>query len=345
MIRFQRLLIGLATFLVAVAPARADDVADFYKGRQVTVFIGSAAGGGYDTYGRLFARYLGNFIPGNPNIVSVNMPGAGQTRVSGHVALVAPKDGTAIAIVSPLSLLSPILGGPKIQYDPTKFYFLGSATREFYACSVRSDAAVTDFKDLFERELIVGGSTGTTRQMPGVLNAVLGTRFKVISGYPGTKDVLLALQRNEVQGLCGLGYMGVALQNADWVKNGFLKFIVQEGTVGFPELNKRKVPLSVDFAKTPQARQVLELVYTQADAGRPFVTAGDIPKDRAAALRQAFAKAMRDPNLVADAAKYQLELEPLTGEELQAVIERAYAAPPEIKELARKASAIDESGN
>ena len=342
---FHRLVAGVISFFVAVAPAFADDIADFYKGRNVTLFIGSAPGGGYDLYGRLFARYLGNYIPGNPNIISVNMPGAGQTRVSGHVALVAPKDGTAIAIVSPLSLLSPILGGPKIQYDPTKFYYLGSATREYYACAVRSDAPVTNFKDLFERELIVGGSTGTTRQMPGVLNAVLGTRFKLVSGYPGTKDVLHAIERNEVQGLCGLGYMGIALQNPDWVKNGFIKFIVQEGTVGFPELTKRNVPLSVDFAKTAEARQVLELIYTQAEAGRPFVAAGDIPQERAAALRQAFGKAMRDPKLIADAAKYQLELEPLAGEELQAIIERAYAAPPEIKALARKASAISASGD
>lgn len=340
MTRVCRLLAAIISIVCLGTSAQADDIADFYQGRTVTVFIGSAAGGGYDTYGRLVARHIGDYIPGKPTIVVVNMPGAGQTRVSAHVSMVAPKDGTAIAVVSPLSLLVPILGGPKIQYDPKKFYFLGSATREYYACSVRSDAAVTDFKDLFTRELIVGGSTGTTRQMPGVLNAILGTKFKLISGYPGTKDVLLALQRNEIQGLCGLGYTGIALQNPDWVRNGFIKFIVQEGTVGFPELTKRNVPLTVDFAKSPEDRQVLELIYTQSSAGRPFVTAGDNPPARKATLREAFAKSMRDPKLLEEGARMHLELFPLTGEELESVINRAYAAPPEVKERARAASAI-----
>lgn len=333
---------GLAIATLGVSDGRAEDVADFYKGKQINIFIGSAPGGGFDAYGRLVARHIGNHIPGNPTVVPQNMPGAGQTRAAGHVYSVAPKDGTSIAAVSPGALLTPLLGGPKIQYDPAKFLYLGSANGDIYICVIRPDAPVKAFKDALATELIVGVSSGTTRDMPTVLKNVLGAKLKLVTGYPGTKEITLALQRNEVQGLCGFGYASLITQYPDWIANGVVKVLVQESTVGHPDLNKAGVPRAVEFAKTPEDRQVLELVYSQGLFGRPFIVAPEVPKDRVAALRKAFMAAMKDPNLIAEAQKMNLEIDPMPGDEVQALVAKVYASPAQVVERAKKALEVQE---
>jgi len=337
--------VGIAMAALGFAGARAEDVAEFYRGKQINMFIGSAPGGGFDAYGRLVARHIGNHIPGNPTVVPQNMPGAGQTRAAGHVYSVAPKDGTAVAAVSPGALLTPLLGGPTVQYDPSKFLYLGSANGDIYICVVRPDAPVQTFKQAFDTELIIGVSSGTTRDMPTVLKNVLGAKLKLVTGYPGTKEVTLALQRNEVQGLCGWGYASLIAQYPDWIPQGVVKMLVQESTVGHPDLNKAGVPRAVDFAKTPEDRQVLELVYSQGLFGRPYIVAPEVPKERVEALRKAFMAAMKDPNLIADAKKMNLEIDPMPGEEVQALVQKAYASPANVVERAKKALDIPETSN
>lgn len=326
---------GLGTAAVALAfvaltsgGAGADSIADFYKGKSVNVVIGSAAGGGYDAYGRLLARHLGKHIPGHPTVVPQNMPGAGQTKSADYVYAVAPKDGTQIAGVSPGALLTSVLGGPHVQYDPNKFQYLGSANSDVYVCIERPDAPVKTFKDAFDKELIVGVSSGTTRDMPTMLKNLLHVKFKLVSGYPGTKAVTLAFERAEVQAICGFGYASVLAQHADWIANGTAKVLVQESLKGDADLNKKGVPLAISFAKTDEQRKIMELVYSQGIFGRPYLMAPEVPKDRVAAMRKAFMDTMHDPALLSDAKRIKLDVDAISGEEVQELVHKIYQTPP-----------------
>jgi tripartite-type tricarboxylate transporter receptor subunit TctC len=338
---WRRATVAFAACLAATA-AEAGSVAEFYAGKQINLYIGSSAGGGYDAYARLVARHIGSHIPGHPAVVPQNMPGAGQTRAAGYVFAVAAKDGTAMAAISPGSVLQPILGGPKIQYDPSKFQFIGSANEDIYTCIARPDAPVKTFAETFDKELIVGVSSGTTRDMPTVLVNILGAKLKLVTGYPGTKEITLALQRNEVQGICGFGYASLVAQYPDWIPSGVVKVLLQESAKGHPDLTNAGVPLATSFAKTPEDKQALELIYSQGVAGRPFVVAPEVPKDRVDALRAAFTAAMKDPQLLADAAKMNLEVSPMSGEDVQALMAKVFAASPEVVERARKAIDVKE---
>lgn len=338
----RRAAVVIAACLIAAGPAQANEVAEFYKGKQINLYIGSSPGGGYDAYARLIARHIGNHVPGNPAVVPQNMPGAGQTRAAGYVYAVAAKDGTAMAAISPGAVLQPVLGGPKIQYDPSKFQFIGSANEDIYTCVARPDAPVKSFAETFDKELILGVSSGTTRDMPTVLVNILGAKLKLVTGYPGTKEITLALQRNEIQGICGFGYASLISQYPDWVPKGFVKVLLQESGKGHPELTKAGVPLATTFAKTPDDKQALELIYSQALAGRPYVVAPEVPKDRVDALRSAFTAAMNDPQLKSDAAKMNLELGPMSGEDVQALMASVFATPAAVVERARKAIDLKE---
>ena len=333
------LLLVLAPFVCA--PAAADEVADFYRGRTVSMVVGAASGGGYDTYARAVARFLGRHIPGAPSIVVQNMPGAGQSLAAHYVYAVAPKDGTVIAATSPGALLAPLLGGPKVSYDPNRFHFIGNANDEVYACFVLPSAPVKTFADVFENDLILGVTSGSTRDMPSALKHILGARLKLITGYRNTKDVMLAMERGEVHGLCGIGYASVVVQNPERIAQGKLMVLVQESATGHPELNRRGIPLAVSFARTAEQRQALELIYSQGLFGRPFAVAPEVPAARVAALRRAFMAAMADPQLIAEAERMKLDIGPISGEAVQAALRAAFATPKPVVELARKALDAD----
>lgn len=323
---------------------RAQGVDEFYKGKQVNIFVGSAPGGGYDLYGRLLSRHLGRHIPGNPTVIVNNMPGAGQTRAAAQVMLVAPKDGTAIAAVSSGALMTPLLGGPKIQFDPSKFLFLGSATQDAYVCVARAGAAAKTIQDTAHTEIIIGGSGGSTRDHPKLLNEVLGLKVKLITGYPGTKEIILAMEKGEVDGLCGIAHANITAQYSDQLNRGVIRWLVQESVTPHPELAKLGVPMATSLAKTPEDRQVLELSYSRGLLGRPYVIAPEVPADRVAALQKAFMDSMRDPALIADANKIKAELSPINGIEAKAVLTRAFATPPVVAERAKKLLDIPEGG-
>lgn len=330
----------VASGLCADTAHAQDPVAAFYKGKSITLLIASSVGGGYDSYARLLARHITKYIPGNPAIVPSNMSGAGGHIVASHIYNIAPRDGTAMAIVLPGTITDPLYNGrDKVKHDPAKFAYLGSANREVNMCYARSDAPVTSAVDLVKRELIIGGSAegASTRDQPAVQNNLLGHKFRIVSGYPGSREIFLAIEKNEVSGICGLGLPAVRQQRADWLEKGFLKILTQDNARGDPAVTAQGIPRTVDFAKTPDDRKIMELIYSQQDFGRPFLMAPDTPLDRLAALRKAFMQALTDKELLAEAERLKLDVNPVSGEELQEIVTRIYATPPEMVERARAA--------
>jgi tripartite-type tricarboxylate transporter receptor subunit TctC len=321
-----------------------DSTAQFFKGRQITVIVGSSAGGGYDIYARLLARHMPKYIPGNPGMVVTNMAGAGSNTAAAHLFNVAPKDGTAIGALQNSAvmdaLLDALLGDARrLRHDATKFVHLGSATTDHYVCIARSDAPVKTFKDALTQELLIGASQpGTsTRDYPAMLNNMTGAKIRQVTGYPGTREITLAIEKNEVQGLCGFSWSSLNAQRPDWVKSGFIRVIVQEHDKGHPDLNRMGVPVAVDFAKTPENRQIMELVYSSETFGRPYMLAPGVPADRVAALRKAFLETMRDSELLADAQRIGIAIDPISGDKLQALAANIFATPLPLVEKTKQA--------
>jgi tripartite-type tricarboxylate transporter receptor subunit TctC len=327
-------LLGAAT--VAAALQSADQ---FYKGKQVSLVVGSSAGGGYDTYARLLARHFGDAIPGNPAVVVQNMSGAGSNRAAGYIYSVAPKDGTAIGAIFPGAVLQPLLSSVPVPHDPSKFIYLGSANSDVYVCYVRSDAPVKTFQDVLSKELIIGASNpgATTYDLPLLLNNVLGAKFRIVTGYPGSREITLALDRGEVQGACGIGWTGIELMHPDWFAKDTVRVLVQLSIKGHADLNKRNVPRAADFARNEDERRVIELVFSQGVFGRPYVLPPGVPPERVAALRAAFIAGLDDKALRAEAAKMQFDVDPMSGEDLQKLVSDLYATPPHLVERARQA--------
>jgi len=338
--RARPLLVAAAClFGAATVAAAQDSVEQFYKGKQVAMIVGSSAGGGYDTYARMLSRPFGNAIPGNPTVVVQNMSGAGSNRAAGYIYSVAPKDGTAAAAIFPGAVLQPLLSEQPVPHDPSKLVYLGSANSDVYVCYVRTDAAVKTFKDVFTRELIVGASNpgATTYDLPLLLNNMLGAKFRIVTGYPGSREITLALERGEVQGACGIGWTGIEAMHPEWFAKDTIRVLVQLSNKGHDDLNKRGVPLAASSARNDDDRKVIELVFSQGVFGRPYVLPPGVPAERVAALRKAFVAALNDPALRAEAAKMQLDVDPMAGDELQALISSIYATPQHLVERARLA--------
>jgi tripartite-type tricarboxylate transporter receptor subunit TctC len=315
-------------------------IEQFYRGKTVTITVGSAVGGGYDAYARLIGRHFGKHIPGNPTIVVQNMPGAGSNRAASYVSLQAAKDGTSIGAIQPGAVVWPLLFNQPVQHDPSKLIMIGSMNRDVYLCLVRSDAPVKSFQEVLNgHEVIIGtaGEGSAIRDMPTLLVNVLGARLRLVSGYAGTREVLIAIERNEVQGICGMGWASISMQHSDWIKNGFMRILVQEDLQGEPEVTRMGVPLSVTFARNEEDHHVMQLVYSQSLFGRPYVLPPGVPADRVAALRKAFLETLADKDLIADAAKARLELSPLSGEDMQALVAKLYALPPKVIGRAKQA--------
>ena len=332
---------ALVAAMVAAAanPAHAQaDEAAFYKGKQVSLIIAAAVGGGYDLYARLVARHLGRHIPGAPNVVPQNMIGAGGNTGAGFIFNTAPKDGTAIGAATAGVVLDAILlDKARINHDPRKFKWLGSAASDSLICVLNKDAAANSFDDVFQKETLLGVSGGTTRDYPQLMNKVLGTKFKLITGYPGTRDVHLAMERKEVDGVCGMSFISVQSQRPEWLRQDTVKFLVQEGSIQQPDLQALKVPLSIDYVKTDDQKKVMGLLYTQNTYLRPFMAPPATPDARVATLREAFMQTMKDPELLAEAAKARLVVDARSGQELTEVVENIFALPKSIHDQLRKA--------
>jgi tripartite-type tricarboxylate transporter receptor subunit TctC len=329
--------------LVAANPVGAQDaVEQFYKGKQINLYIGTSAGGGYDTYARLLARKFGSYIPGNPTIIPQNMPGAGSNKLGGFMYSVAPKDGTAIGAIFSGAILQPLVGDTPVQHDPSKFIYLGNANNEVFVCFARADASAKTFRDTFSKELIIGATNegGSTRDFAAMLINVLGAKLRIVTGYAGSNEIMLAIERNEVQGLCGVGWSSIAAQHPHWLANGFGKLIAQLATKGHPEMNRMGVPLAIDSARTDEDRKVMELIYSQLIFGRPYVLPPGTPPDRVAALRKAFMAALQDKDTLEAAQKMNLDVDALSGEDVQAEVAKAYGMPATIVERAKQALVV-----
>jgi tripartite-type tricarboxylate transporter receptor subunit TctC len=321
--------------VAACTPARAQDPAAFYRNKSIDLYIGYSVGGGYDQYARLLGLSMGKHIPGSPKIVAKNMPGAGSLKLANWLYAVAPKDGTAFGTIGRGIPMEPLLGGEGVQFDAQKFTWIGSANDEVSICAAWHTAGVTKIEDLYTKDLIVGGtgSGADTDVFPIAINKVFGTRFKVIAGYPGGNDITLAMERGEVAGRCGWSWSSIKSTHLKWVKDGTIKLLMQLALAKHPDLPD--VPLLTDLAKTEEQKQILELIFSRQVMGRPFLAPPGLPADRAAALQKAFMDTMKDPEFLAAAEKAQLEITPVSGPDIAALVKKVYATPPAI---ARKAA-------
>jgi tripartite-type tricarboxylate transporter receptor subunit TctC len=337
-----------ACTMIAAPLAQAQDVspaaiADFYRGKVVTIVAGSSVGGGLDVYARLVARHLSRFIPGNPSVVATNMPGAGSLIAAKHLYSIAPKDGTHIAIFLPGAIFDPLFGTTdRNTFDPTKLNYIGNGNSETVVCITRRDAPVKNYGEIFEKELVIGatGPGSTLVDYPVMTRNLLGAKLKIISGYKGSREVSLAIMQGELQGICGLAWSSAKLQYHDlFDPNGVVKVFAQEDVKEHRELAGKNIPLSIDFAKTPEQRQALELFYTQGIITRPFALPPGVPPTRVAAIRKAFIDTMRDPELQADAERQKTDAVPQTGEEVQQIVDKLYASSPEVIKKLKEAMA------
>jgi tripartite-type tricarboxylate transporter receptor subunit TctC len=327
----------LAAALAAPVPAAADAVSDFYDGRQVRLLIGYSAGGGYDTYARLLARHLGKHIPGNPTVVPQNMPGAGSLTLANFLYNVAPKDGTVIGTFARGMAMEPLLGGTGTRFDATRFSWIGSLNNEVSICASWHTSDVKTMRDLETKQLIVGGtgSGSDTDTFPIVMSNLLVANIKLISGYPGGNDVLLAMERGEVDGRCGWSWSSVVSRRADWLEEGRINVLLQMALRKHPDLPD--VPLITDLADSEDERMAMELIFARQVMGRPYLGPPGMPAERLQALRRAFDATAQDPAFLTDAERMQLEMNPVTGEEIEAVIARIYGASENAIRLASDA--------
>ena len=322
----------LAAFLAlaVVISARADEVADFYRGRSVTLFIVYSAGGGYDAYGRVLARHLGKHIPGGPSVVVQNMPGAGSLRCANFLYNLAPRDGTAIGHFSRGLAMEPLIGTSPTQFDARRFGWLGSGTDEVSIFVTWHSSAVKSWDDALIKPFTVAGEGSGSD--PDVFSAVLknafGARLKLVSGYPGSAEVALAIERGEVDGRVGWSWSSLKLLKPDWVAGQRVNFIVQLALNKSQEL--AQAPLILDFADTERKRQILRLVLSRQPMARPFAAPPGLPQDRLRALRKAFDATMADPEFLAEAKHRGLEVNPVSGSEIDRLVDELYSTPPDI---------------
>jgi tripartite-type tricarboxylate transporter receptor subunit TctC len=321
---------------LSLSTAHAQDVGAFYKGRNVNLEIGYSVGGGYDVYARMVARFIGRHIPGNPTIVAKNLEGAGSLRLANWLYNVGPKDGTEMGTIGRGIAFDPLLGNKAAQFDANKFNWIGSANDEVSVCVAWQNAGITKFEDLYTKQLTVGGTGGgaDTDVFPNILNAVLGTKMKVITGYPGGNDVNLAMERGEVAGRCGWSWSSVVATHRDWLTAKKITILVQLGLSKHADLPD--VPLVTDLARNDEERQILKLIFARQVMGRPFLAPPNVPGERAAALRQAFMDTMKDKDFLAEADKAQLEITPVDGPAVEKLVREVYQTPPEIAAKAAK---------
>nr|TFG53292.1 MAG: hypothetical protein E4H34_03885 [Hyphomicrobiales bacterium] len=340
-IRLIRLISLAAMALPVLASlARAQTVEEFYRGRVVEIYVGVSVGGGYDSHMRVVARHIGKHIPGNPTIVPLNMVGAGGLKLTNCLYNAAPQDGSVLALVNRGVPLEPLIGRTppeNIRFDARKFTWIGSASNETSVCVAHDRSGIDRFTQLVEKELIVGGVAAgvDTDDFPRVLCGALGAKFRVVSGYPGGNDTLFALERGEVDGRCGWSWSVLLSTHEAWIRDGRLHVLLQMSRTPNPELTAMGIPWVMDFAKTDEARRILNLVFVRLAVGRPFIAPPNIPADRVVALRQAFDATMKDPEFLADAARARLEIAPMSGAEAQRLIEEAYETPQNIVDKAR----------
>jgi len=318
------------------AAAQAQSVADFYKGKTVTVIVGYSAGGGYDLYARALVRHMGKHLPGSPNFIVQNITGAGSLNAANNIYNVAAKDGTAFGTFGRGLAMEPLIGTARVQFDATKFTWLGSGTNEISVCATWHTSPIKTWQDALKDQFAVGGEGAGSDPdtYAAFVRNVFGVKLKLVTGYHGTSDIILAIERGEVDGRCGWSWSSIKSTRPTWIPEKKLNYLVHMSDVKAPEL--AHIPTISEFANDRQ-KQVLRLVTSRQTMGRPFAAPPGVPADRAQALRRAFDATLKDPAFLAEAEKLKLEVNPVSGEDVARLVADLYGTPKHIVEEARTA--------
>jgi len=324
--------------MACLQAARAQSVAQFYAGKSITMVVGSDVGGGYDLTARTVARHLSRHIPGSPTIVVQNRPGAGSILASNYVYEIAPKDGTVIGAVQRPIPFQVLFGDTGVRFDVRKMQWLGSTTSELGVVVAWHTAPQKTFEDVFKTEMIVGGPGPLTdpELLPRAMNNVLGTKFKVVGGYKGQAQVLLAMQREEIHGSGNWSFSDIERGHIDWIRDNKIRILLQLGLTKSKSPMLRDVPSIMDVGRNDEQLAVFGILMGMKAMGRPFFVAPGVPQDRADALRVAFMETMRDSSFLAEADKILGEIDPMSGVDMQKLIAEVYALPPEVIAKARE---------
>jgi tripartite-type tricarboxylate transporter receptor subunit TctC len=330
----RRRIFGILGSLALVLPlanvARADSVEDFYRGKTVTLIVGYSPGGGYDTTARILAPYLKKYLPGNPNIVVQNMDGAGSLKSANYLYGVAPKDGSAIATFSRGIAMEPLIGTSGTQYDATKMTWLGSTTNEYSVFVLWNTAPVKTWNDMLKTEFTVGGEgAGSDSDIYAMLlKNLFGAKLKLVSGYPGSAEIMLALERGELDGRAAFSWSSLKSSKPDWIRDKKINYPVQLNTVRNPDLPD--VPMLQDMAGNDRQRQIVNLVLSRQVMGRPFAAPPGIPEERKQALRKAFDDAVKDPDFLVEAKQRKMDVNPVNGAEVEKLVAELYRTPADV---------------
>jgi tripartite-type tricarboxylate transporter receptor subunit TctC len=293
--------------------------------------VGSGTGGGNDAYARLLARHMGRFVPGSPTMVVQNMPGAGGLKSANNLFMIAPKDGATIAILHNTLTLNQIAGSASVSYDMRKFEWLGSMSITSTICAFTGKADVTQLSDVVTREVVIGASAGSTSMIPAILNSLVGTRFKQVKGYESTSNILVAMERGEVDGVCGWGWDSAKVQAMSALERKAFGIGLDIANEQHPDLKKLGVPFVMDLMKEVPNKQALELILSTQYYNRPFAAPPGTPADRVSALRKAFADSLQDKALLEEAAKARMDIDYLTPEQVMGALDKAFAVPREVQ--------------
>jgi tripartite-type tricarboxylate transporter receptor subunit TctC len=316
--------------MLGLGLARVACAQDFYRNKTINLIVASGPGGGYDTYARALAPHLRRHIPGEPIIVVQHMPAAGGNAGAGYVFNVAPKDGTVLLAGQREVVFGPLLGNKQALFDPAKFQWIGSLNTEVGICGAWTTAPVKTFRDLLMRQLIVAGNgPNFSEYMPAFMNNLIGTKFKLVTGYPDGTNSDMAVERGEVEGRCGWSYSSLQQQHPDWLRDNRLNVLIQTSLIHDKNLPP-EIPLIADFAPDADVRRMLEVLLLAQITGRPYAAPPGTPADRVAVLRKAFDDLVADPQFAAAMGERKLELTPVAGADIQAKVENAMATSPEL---------------
>jgi len=316
------------------APAAAQTPAEFYRGKQVSIYVGFSAGGTYDIYARTIARHIGRHIPGNPSVVPRNMEGAGSLRLANYIYQVAPRDGTAIATIGRATVAAPLFGVTAAKFDPRELSWLGSANDEVSICAAWRDSGIARFDDLKVREYAFGatGPTEEAVQIYKTMNVLFGTKIRTVSGYPGGNQINLAIERGEIHGRCALSWSSVKATLQHWLDDKKLRPLLQVASAKHADLPD--VPLLMELAQDDETRHILRFLIARQVIGRPFFGPPEVPADRAAVLRKAFLDTLNDREFLAEADKAKLEINPVPAQRIEDLLRELYAVPAGITKKA-----------
>jgi tripartite-type tricarboxylate transporter receptor subunit TctC len=324
--------------LLTLMGAAAAAGADYYAGRTIDFVIGGDVAGGYDIYARLVGRHLPRFMPGHPTIVPKNQPGAGSARAASYLYSLAPKDGSVIGALFPGAIMGPLLDEhAQTLFDPSKFAYLGSGINATRVCITHASSKIKRFEDALARKTIMGASAAgaSTRDYVTMHRKATGALFELVAGYKGSADILLAMERGEVDGMCGFDWSSLKSQRPDWVAKREVNILIQTNLEPDPELTHLGVPQTWSYLKSESDRAPIELIISQQVFGRPYVAPPGIAAEPLAILRAAFSATMRDAEFLADAARARVDVAPSSGEKVQQLIEKLYAAPASVLDRAR----------